>query len=258
MQPEVLRSVLTRLLTISKEQATARPTVINCAAYTKVDLAEKEPELCRRINVEAVQVLAQVCRHVGAKLVHIGSDYVFGSSAPRDVPCRETDPIAPQSVYALSKADGDEAALNAPFGLVVRTCGLYDRVSGPRHANFPTTMLRLAGERPRLRVVGDQTCTPSYVPDIVTGIVELLRHDAVGLYHLTNAGETTWYDFAVELLRLAESTTPIDRITTAEFNAPAPRPAYSVLDSTKAQSLTGHVMPAWEDALVRYVASLDR
>jgi len=245
--------------------------VINCAAYTKVDVAEKEPELCRAINTDAVKILARVCNDSGLRFVHFSTDYVFSGADGRDTPYRETDQPSPQGVYARTKLDGEAAAAECAQHLVIRTCGLYGKLNKTGQGNFVETILRLARQKPELRIVNDQHCTPSAVEDIVTGTLQLLAtHNKAtgftteihsvensapnGLFHIVNSGATTWYDLAKELLRLENIATPIISITTAEFNAPAPRPRYSVLDAQKFQDATGATMPIWQEALRHYLS----
>ncbi len=250
---ELLGDALRRRLDALSEPPT---TVINCAAYTKVDLAEQEPELCHAINCDAVGVLARVCNERGLRFVHFSTDYVFSGADGRDTPYRETDATSAQGVYARTKIDGEAAAAECARHLVIRTCGLYGRLNKAGQGNFVETILRLARQKPELRIVNDQHCTPSAVEDIVTGTLALLRPDnsrAQGLFHLVNSGATTWYDLAVELLRLEKIATPLIPITTAEFNAPAPRPRYSVLETNKFQAATRTELPSWQNALARYL-----
>ncbi len=239
--------------------------VINCAAYTKVDLAEKEPELCRVINTDAVKVLARVCDQRGLRFVHFSTDYVFSGTDDRDTPYLETDEPSPQGVYARTKLDGEAAAAECARHLVIRTCGLYGRLNKAGQGNFVETILRLARHKPELRVVDDQHCTPSAVEDIVTGTLQLLQPtkatgftpvehpETNGLFHVVNRGATTWYDLAKEILRSENIATPIIPITTAEFNAPAPRPRYSVLASRKFHAATDTALPTWQAALAKYL-----
>jgi len=236
--------------------AAIRPqAVINTAAYTLVDRAEKEPEACRAVNVGGVAHLAEACRGADCTLVEISTDYVFGEDSRRETPYRETDEPGPLGVYARSKLDAERLAAGWEKHLVVRTCGLYGR-PGPRSpGNFVETMLRLAAAGKPLRVVDDQRCTPSYVPHVARAIVFLLKARARGIYHAVNSGETTWCRFAAELFRLAGEEVPIEAITTADYGSPAPRPAYSVLDTGKYHALAGRpAMPPWQDALAEYLA----
>jgi dTDP-4-dehydrorhamnose reductase len=256
-----------------------RPSaVINCAAYTQVDKAETEPEKCRAVNAIAVEHLARACGELDCPLVQISTDYVFGATRPDPRPWTEQDPPSPQGVYARTKFEGERAAAGHPKHLIVRTCGLYARPSDPRAANFVKTMLRLGAARPKgdypnsrrsengtvplepreIRVVADQHCTPTYVPHLARAILFLLDHGGTsvpwGAYHVTNTGDTTWHDFAVEIFRLARMPVTVHPITTADYAAPAPRPSYSLLDTTAYHRLAGPPMPDWRSALVEYFA----
>lgn len=235
--------------------------VIHCAAYTQVDQAESDAARCRAVNVTAVESLAVGCRELDSPLVQISTDYLFAGSPGIGRPWREDDPPLPKGVYAVTKFEGEQAAATWSKHLIVRTCGLYARPSHLAARNFVKTILRLARTQPRLRVVDDQWCTPSYVPHVARAIVYLLGTNGAtpapwGIYNVTNRGETTWCGFAREIVRLAGLDVPVEPITTAEFAAPAPRPAYSVLDTTAYHRLGGPAMPDWKEALVEYFAEL--
>jgi dTDP-4-dehydrorhamnose reductase len=237
--------------------ADLRPdALINTAAYTKVDKAEKEIDLCWAINARGVGRLAEVCRELDCPLVQISTDYVFGGDAARRTPYRESDQPGPQGVYARSKLEGERLAAGWAKHFIVRTCGLYGPAAPRSGGNFVATMLRLGRQRGRLRVVADQYCTPTYVPHLARAICFLLDSGAFGLYHVVNAGATTWHDFAAEIFRQAGLAVSLEPIGTAEYGAPAPRPAYSVLDTSKYHSLPGAPpMPAWQEALAEYLPS---
>jgi len=232
--------------------------IINCAAYTQVDKAESEPEKCRAVNATAVEHLARACGRLDCPLLQISTDYVFGAECPAPRAWREDDPPAPQGVYAATKLEGERAAARHPKHLIIRTCGLYARPSDDRAANFVRTMLRLGSTRPELRIVADQHCTPTYAPHLVRAILFLLGASAVpwGTYHVTNAGQTTWCDFAAEIFRRANMPVAVRPITTAEYGARAARPSYSVLDTTAYHQLGGPPMPDWKAALAEYFAEL--
>jgi dTDP-4-dehydrorhamnose reductase len=267
-------AVFNRLMALRPE------SIINCAAYTQVDKAEKEPELAQAVNATAVENLVCVSRELDCPLVQISTDYVFGlvyeglgargegSGASDEIgsmnvdnklkrPHCENDPVSPQGVYARTKLEGEVVASRFEKHIIVRTCGLYARPTDERANNFVKTMLRLATSRNELRVVADQHCTPSYVPHVARAILFLAGFQQpsaapCGLYHVTNAGATTWYDFAVEIFRQAEINISVKPITSVEYAAPAARPAYSVLDTAKYHRLGGPPMPDWKTALVEY------
>lgn len=228
--------------------------VINTAAYTLVDRAEQDADRCRRINADGVAHLAEACRRLDVPLVQISTDYVFGSDLNRTTPYREDDTPGPLGVYAQSKREGEVQAAAWPQHVIVRTCGLYGR-RGPQTSasNFVDTMLRLGREGKPLRIVDDQQCTPSYVPHVAAAILFLLEARRFGTYHVVNRGATTWYGFASEIFRLSGLQVPMERITTAQYGAPAPRPLYAVLDTSKYHALGGPAMPRWQDALAEYL-----
>jgi len=229
-----------------------RPTaVINCAAYTQVDRAETEPALCAAVNIHAVRSLATACRAADSVLVQVSTDYVFGADRQRRLPYRETDTPGPQSVYASTKLAGERYAVACPRHYIVRTCGLYGL--SPNRENFVETMLRLAQAGRHLRVVNDQRCSPSYVVHIARGILFLLTKEAYGLYHVVSTGETTWYEFAREIFRQAEIQAEVEPITAEQYGAPAVRPGYSVLDTSKYHAARGPAMSPWAEALAEYL-----
>ena len=174
----------------------------------------------------------------------------------RTTPYRETDEPAPQGTYAQTKVEGEAYAQAWTKHFIVRTCGLYGQ-PGPRTpGNFVATMLRLAREGRTLRVVDDQRCAPSYVPHIARAILFLLGTNAYGKYHVVNSGETTWCGLAKEIFRQSGLGVRVEPISTDQYGAPAPRPAYSVLDTSKYHALAGRIgMPSWRDALAEYLAT---
>jgi len=233
--------------------------VINCAAYTQVDQAETEPEACRAVNATAVEHLARACGELDCPLVQISTDYVFGGEPERAAPYRETDTPQARGVYAETKLAGERAAARHPKHLIVRTCGLYARPADRQAGNFVKTMLRLGTSQTELRIVADQHCTPSYVPHVARAVrflAGISENEPApwGIYHVTNRGATTWYNFASEIFRQAGIEIALQPITTAEYGAAAPRPAYSVLDTTAYHALGGPPMPDWQAALAEYLA----
>ena len=245
-QPAMIRDVL----------ETLRPeVVINCAAWTAVDAAEHESAACRLVNAAAVERLAAACNAIDAVLVQVSTDYVFGRDAHRRSPYAETDATGPVNEYGASKLAGEQAAATAARHLIVRTCGLYSAgPDGPvRGRNFADTMLALAAERDELKIVADQHCTPSFVPDVAQGILRLLAGDATGLFHLVNSGSTTWYGFASELFRAAGIDLTLKPIPTSDYPTPARRPSYSVLDTAKFAATTGSRPPSWQSGIAAYL-----
>jgi len=235
--------------------------VINCAAYTQVDLAEKEPDRCLAVNATAVKCLAQACAELDCPLLQVSTDYVFTGNARPAQPFRETDSPAPRGVYALTKYEGELAAAQWSKHIIVRTCGLYARPTHVEAKNFVKTMLRLGESGKTLRVVNDQHCTPTYVPHLARALTFLagVGHSQPapwGLYHVTNRGATTWYEFACDIFRQAGLTVQVEPITTADYAAPAPRPAYSVMDPAAYHALGGPPMPHWLQGLADYMQDL--
>jgi dTDP-4-dehydrorhamnose reductase len=233
---------------------TLRPRVIvNAAAYTAVDRAESQRELCAAINADAPAVLAEEARRLGALLVHYSTDYVFDGS--KRSPYVEEDLPAPLSVYGATKLAGEQA-IQAAGGsyLILRTSWVY----GARGTNFLRTMLRLARERTELRVVNDQVGAPTWSRSIAAATAQLLldvgTDGAAAVYHLTAAGSTTWHGFAEAILegdpqREEQLCRAIIPISTAEFGAPARRPLYSVLDCTAIREGFGLALPDWRQQL---------
>lgn len=247
---------LARPETIVPAVEALRPDVfVNCAAYNFVDRAETDWDAAYQVNTAGPRNLAVACAREGARLVHFSTDYVFGADPDRTTPYTEDDRPGPVSAYGTSKANGEALLrLTEADSLVVRTCGLYGVWgNGGKGGNFVETMLRLAGEGKPLRVVKDQRCTPSYTADVADATVELVRRGASGLYHVTNAGDCTWYEFAAEIFRQAELSPDLTPITSAEFGAPARRPAYSVLSTANLAARIGTHLRPWRDALAAYL-----
>lgn len=247
-----------RRLVLDSLRELAPDAVINTAAYTLVDRAEQEADRCWKINAEGVAHLAEACRELAAPLVQISTDYVFGGHEGRRTPFRESDPPAPQGVYAKSKLGGEHEAARWERHIIVRTCGLYG-LRGPRTSggNFVDTMLRLAREGRPLRIVADQHCTPSYVPHVARAVLFLLEANVSGIFHVVNRGATTWHDFAWEIFRLSGLSPAVEPITTAQYGAPAPRPLYAVLDTSKYESLAGPPLLSWQEAVAEYLRTLE-
>jgi dTDP-4-dehydrorhamnose reductase len=223
--------------------------VVNAAAYTAVDKAESERDQAFAVNATAPQVLAQEARRIGALLVHYSTDYVFdGEKASAYV---EVDAPQPINVYGESKLAGEQAILESGCRhLILRTSWVY----GPRGRNFYLTMLRIAKERSELRVVDDQFGAPTSSLTIARATAQLLPKGAVGLFHMTAAGETSWYDFARTILARAGIRTPVVPIRTEDYPTPARRPRNSRLDCSRLHATYGILLAPWEEALVETMA----
>ena len=233
-----------------------RPTwVLNTAAYNLVDRAEEDGRSAFALNAEAVGSLADICQRIGARLVHFSTDYVFDGA--KRTPYLETDPPRPLSVYGESKLAGERLALErCERAVVFRVCGLFGLAGslGKGKGNFVETMLRLARDGRPLRVVSDQVLCPSYTLDLARKVWAVLPKAAQPVYHLTNAGQTSWYDFARRSLELAGVTADLTAVTAAEYGAKARRPPYSVLAHANLAALGEDDLRPWGEALVAYVA----
>ena len=233
-----------------------RPTwVLNTAAYNLVDRAEEDGRRAFALNTEAVGSLADICQRIGARLVHFSTDYVFDGA--KRTPYLETDPPRPLSVYGESKLAGELLALErCERAVVFRVCGLFGLAGslGKGKGNFVETMLRLARDGRPLRVVSDQVLCPSYTLDLARKVWAVLPKAAQPVYHLTNAGQTSWYDFARRSLELAGVTADLTAVTAAEYGAKARRPPYSVLAHANLAALGEDDLRPWGEALVAYVA----
>ena len=220
--------------------------VINCAAYTAVDKAEDEVELARKVNRDGVENLARLCGEFGPVLIQISTDFVFAGTGNQ--PLVETDPAEPISVYGLTKLEGEQviAPLTANY-FILRTSWLYSEYAN----NFVKTMLKLGRERDELRVIWDQAGTPCYAIDLAGCILTIIKtqNDQYGIYHYSNEGVTSWYDFATTIFELSGTTVKTTPIRTAEYPTKATRPAYSVMDKTKAKTQLGVAIPHWRTSL---------
>ncbi len=224
--------------------------IINTAAYTAVDKAEEEKDEAFLVNSMAVFNMVQAAEWIGAKFIHISTDYVFDGL--KSTPYTEQDDINPLSVYAQSKADGEKYVLKYNFGMVIRSSWLYSEFGH----NFVKTMLRLASERDEISVVYDQVGSPTYALDLARMIMRIIdnhRSQQVlfqpGLYHFSNEGVASWYDFAHSIFEYMDKDIFIKPIRTSEFPRPAQRPAYSVLDKSKLKALYNISIPHWRDSL---------
>lgn len=224
---------------------------INCAAYTAVDNAEKNVEAARSINVDAVQNLAEACTIYNTYLIHISTDFVFGGNA--FLPIDEEAKPDPVSVYGFTKLEGESMALNShKKTFIIRTSWLYSSFGN----NFVKTMLRLAKERDYLGVIADQIGTPTYAGDLAKAIMEIIKsaetqdlNQYCGIYHYSNEGVASWYDFAKAIFDIKSLHVNLKPIATTEYPTPAKRPAYSLLDKSKIKRTFNMHIPYWRDSL---------
>lgn len=233
--------------------AEVQPTlVLNCSAYTKVDLAEKELDKANAVNGTGVAHLAQACRQHNATLVHFSTDYVFDGT--RREPLTVADPLGPLSAYGKSKLLGEQLLQqNAPARwMIIRTAWLY----GPGGPCFPATMVNLAKQGKPLKIVADQIGAPTFTVDLVDATLELLHRGATGIWHLANEGQTNWHEFTQAILEEFSLSTDLSPITSDDWKRNKPdsaiRPAWSVFDLSPYESLTRNPMPHWREALHRY------
>ena len=231
--------------------------IINCAAYTAVDKAEDEIELCRKVNRDAVENLAKAASKVGAKVLHVSTDYVFDGTKTSHY--LETDPVCPASAYGNTKLEGEQVLVaNCNDYVILRTAWLYSIYGN----NFVKTMIRLGKERENLNVVGDQVGTPTYARDLADALMDIVSASEKGkfipgIYHFSNEGVCSWYDFTVKIHELAGITTcKVNPIETKDYPTKATRPAYSVLSKEKIKADYGIHIPTWEESLADCIAKL--
>ncbi|MDD6019244.1 MAG: dTDP-4-dehydrorhamnose reductase [bacterium] len=224
--------------------------IINCAAYTNVDAAEDNEALAEKLNSEAPAILANAMAETGGLLVHISTDYVFGGD-PYNTPCREDQKGTPTGVYGATKLRGEQriTASGCKY-LIIRTAWLYSEFG----KNFVKTMLNLTSTKPQLKVVFDQTGTPTYAYDLAKAIVEIVESKKYvgneGIYHYSNEGVCSWYDFTKMIAEMAGHTEcDIQPCHSSEFPSKVVRPSYSVLDKSKIKAVFGLTIPYWTDSL---------
>jgi len=229
--------------------------IINCAAFTNVDGAEDKEELARKINADAPALIAEQCKEKNMRLIHISTDYVFDGEFNR--PIIEEDSPCPQSVYGKTKLEGERYVLGIlDNAYIVRTSWVYSSFGN----NFVKTMLRLGKERDSLNVVSDQIGTPTYARDlayaILTIIENLNKNDKPGIYHYSNEGVCSWYDFAFEIMQMTILCCKVNPIPTAEFPTKAKRPGFSLLDKSKIKSTFAIEIPYWKESLASCIKEL--
>ena len=266
-----VEGVETTLLDITDAEAVRRMVkekgigcVVNCAAYTNVDKAEGDEALCRKLNAEAPKILAEAMKEVNGLLVQISTDYVFGGD-PYNTPCREEQKGTPTGVYGQTKLEGEQniEAVGCDY-VIIRTAWLYSEFG----RNFVKTMLNLTATRPKLNVVFDQAGTPTYAYDLAEAIKTVLAdyekecpeagYGKKGIYHFSNEGVCSWFDFTKKIAELAGNTAcDIQPCHSDEFPSPVKRPAYSVLDKTKIKETFGVKVPYWTDSLKACMGNMD-
>ena len=266
-----VEGVETTLLDITDAEAVRRMVkekgigcVVNCAAYTNVDKAESDEALCRKLNAEAPKILAEAMKEVNGLLVQISTDYVFGGD-PYNTPCREEQKGTPTGVYGQTKLEGEQniEAVGCDY-VIIRTAWLYSEFG----RNFVKTMLNLTATRPKLNVVFDQAGTPTYAYDLAEAIKTVLAdyekecpeagYGKKGIYHFSNEGVCSWFDFTKKIAELAGNTAcDIQPCHSDEFPSPVKRPAYSVLDKTKIKETFGVKVPYWTDSLKACMGNMD-
>jgi dTDP-4-dehydrorhamnose reductase len=229
--------------------------VINCAAYTAVDKAEDELELARKVNRDGAENLARLCKEHAAALVHISTDFVFEGNTPKLLD--ENDPAEPISVYGLTKLEGEQAiaaAMDEFF--ILRTSWLYSEYGN----NFVKTMLKLGADRDELKIIADQVGTPTYAIDLAKAIFQIIESDskAYGIYHFSNEGAISWYDFAQAIFDLSDTQVKAFPIPTSEYPTKATRPPYSVMNKAKIKAAFQMEIPYWRTSLETCINELSK
>jgi dTDP-4-dehydrorhamnose reductase len=224
--------------------------IVNCAAYTAVDRAEEDPENAMQLNARAVAILAEAAAGMNIQLMHISTDYVFSGENNR--PYKTDDPVNPQTVYGKTKLEGENALSRAGTGIIIRTSWLYSVFGN----NFVKTILRLSREKETLRVVFDQTGSPTNARDLAMAILDMItveakhgRQPRYDVYHFANEGICSWFEFAREIISLSGNTCEVEPVTSDNYPTAAVRPRYSVLDRSRILADYGFKIPHWKDSL---------
>lgn len=226
-------------------------TVVHCAAYTAVDRAEDDEENCRRVNVDGTKNIAIACEKIGAKMLYVSTDYVYGGAG--DAPFEPSDMTDPKNVYGRTKLDGEKAVMkHLKKYFIVRTSWVF----GINGSNFVKTMLRLGGERDELNVVCDQVGSPTYTPDLARLICDLIATERYGIYHGTNENYCSWAEFASEIMKLGGKNTRINPVRSEEYPVKAERPHNSRLSKKCLDDAGIKRLPTWQNALNRFIKEL--
>jgi dTDP-4-dehydrorhamnose reductase len=250
---------ITRMDSVRDSLSKHRPgTIINTAAFHRVDDCEMDPDKAFRVNALGARNVAVVAQELGARLVHISTDYIFGGEAePRTIPYTEFDIPIPPNVYGKSKLAGEDFVRHLCHRhFIVRVSGLFGVAgSSGKGGNFIETMLRLAKERDELKVVNDQVFSPTYTSDLARKIAQLMTTEYYGIFHITSRGVCSWYEFTKEILKLAGIKTPVVPITSDQYPQKARRPRYSVLGNYHLRLLGMDDMRPWQEALKDYLVA---
>ncbi|AEW01262.1 dTDP-4-dehydrorhamnose reductase [Niastella koreensis] len=231
---------------------------INCAAYTAVDKAETEQELAFAVNAEGVRILAAACKNYNTRFIHISTDYVFNGQSP--TPYKEDAPTGPENVYGVTKLKGEQLCREVnPESVIIRTAWVYSSFG----KNFVKTMMKLMQERPAISVVNDQVGAPTYAADLAACMMQIVANTNTsaanwhpGMYHYSNQGRISWFDFAVGIKELTGSTCTVNPIPSKQFPTPAKRPSFSLLDTSKIRQTFNIAIPEWKESLKKCVALL--
>lgn len=229
--------------------------IVNCAAYTAVDKAETDQELCYKINRDAIRNIGEVAKKLNIKVIHISTDYVFDGT--NHIPYTEEMDVCPTSIYGKSKLDGEIALMQTDCeALILRTSWLYSTFGN----NFVKTMIKLGTDRDALGVIFDQVGTPTYAADLADAIMKIINHPtfSTGIYHFSDEGVCSWYDFTKSIHRLSNIRCNVKPIETKDYPVATPRPHYSVLNKSKLKSTFGIVIPHWEESLEKCIQRLSK
>ena len=251
---------ITHSLKVASYLATFQPQfLINCAAYTAVDKAETDIEMATLLNATAVGILSKQSAEIGCKMIHVSTDYVFNGRGPR--PYKEDDPVDPQSAYGKTKLEGEVLCQKFnPESLIIRTSWLYSAFGN----NFVKTMIRLGNERDELGVIVDQIGSPTNAADLAAAVLTIIssvengnKSFVPGIYHYSNEGVASWYDFTKAIFDIAGINCSVKPIASEDYPSPVQRPAYSVMNKSKIKLIFGLQIPHWRDSLIEYFQKIN-
>jgi dTDP-4-dehydrorhamnose reductase len=251
---------ITDPLKVASYLATFQPKfLINCAAYTAVDKAETDIEMATLLNATAVGILSEQSAKIGCKIIHVSTDYVFNGRGPR--PYKEDDPVDPQSAYGKTKLEGEVLCQKFnPESLIIRTSWLYSAFGN----NFVKTMIRLGNERDELGVIADQIGSPTNAADLAAAVLTIIssvengsKSFVPGIYHYSNEGVASWYDFTKAIFDIAGINCSVKPIASEDYPSPVQRPAYSVMNKSKIKLIFGLQIPHWRDSLIAYFQKIN-